>query len=408
MDTHALLDARTLVLIGAVLLLLGAATGVCHYLKRRTELGIEPAILETFWDRVLAWWMLLACLAGAFLIGHVATVFLFLVMSFWALREFISLTPTRLADHRTLFWVFFLWTPLQFLLVGLNSAWLERHIGIGNYALFAVMIPVYAGLFVPVRVAVSGDATRFLERTAKIQMGLFICVYCLSYAPALLTLDIAPAVDEVAVRAGDDADGTQPADRKEASGESAETQKEDAQAAPIDAENGKTDTPEEVETVVEGDPETIVSIESKEAAAAPRLTNAHRVRLLFFFVLIVQLSDAFQYAWSWLPSRHYIAEAINATRTWEGVCGGALTTAFVGGLLYWATPFSHWWQAVLIAGVVSVFAFGGTLVMSAIKRDRGVSDYGTLVEGHRGVLDRLDSLCFAAPVFYHLTCWFVR
>jgi phosphatidate cytidylyltransferase len=66
------------------------------------------------------------------------------------------------------------------------------------------------------------------------------------------------------------------------------------------------------------------------------------------------------------------------------------------------TPFLFW-QAAIMAIVISFMGFAGGMTMSAIKRDRGVKDYGTLVQGHAGILDRIDSLCFAAPVFYHLT-----
>ena len=83
---------------------------------------------------------------------------LFGLISFWALREFITLTPTRPGDHRTLFWVFFLCTPLQFWLVGM-----------GYYEWYSIVIPVYAFLFIPARIALAGDYKRFLERTAKIQ-----------------------------------------------------------------------------------------------------------------------------------------------------------------------------------------------------------------------------------------------
>ena len=107
------------------------------------------------------------------------TVVLFGLISFWALREFITLTPTRPGDHRALFWVFFLSRRC-------SSCWW----GSSNYGLYSTLIPVYAFLFIPARIAMSGDAKRFLERTAKIQAGLLICVYCLSYAPALLTLEL--------------------------------------------------------------------------------------------------------------------------------------------------------------------------------------------------------------------------
>ena len=176
------MDAKTLGLVGGVLVLLGAATAVVRVLRTRVDSGLDPAIIETLRQRVNAWWILLAALSAALLLGQTVTIILFGAISFWALREFITLTPTRPGDHRALFWVFFAFTPLQFVLVGL-LAYGEKAI-----VLFSVVIPVYAFLFVPARIAMAGDYKRFLERTAKIQAGLLICVYCLSYAPALLTL----------------------------------------------------------------------------------------------------------------------------------------------------------------------------------------------------------------------------
>ena len=104
-----------------------------------------------------------------------------------------------------------------------------------------------------------------------------------------------------------------------------------------------------------------------------------------------------------LYGRHPIAAEINESRTWEGLAGSAGTTALVGAALYWATPFQTPWQSGLMSLLIAVMGFAGGMTMSAIKRDRGVKDYGTLVEGHGGVLDRIDSVCFAAPVFYHVT-----
>ena len=123
--------------------------------------------------------------------------------------------------------------------------------------------------------------------------------------------------------------------------------------------------------------------------------------LLFYFVLLVQLADVLQYAWGKLIGRHVIAPNINASRTWEGFCGGVASTTVFGVLLYWVTPFGVWGSACM-AMVVAIMGFAGGMTMSAIKRDRGVKDYGTLVQGHAGVLDRIDSICFSAPVFFHL------
>ncbi|MDY0164911.1 MAG: phosphatidate cytidylyltransferase [Thermoguttaceae bacterium] len=316
-------DARTLALLGGVLLLLAAAAGAVRFLRSRTDSGLDAAVLQTLGHRVRFWFLLFLVLAGAFLLGRTATTVMFGLLAFWALREFITLTPTRPGDHRTLFWVFFLIPLLQFVLVGLDC-----------YELYSILIPVFAFLLLPAHIALAGDYKRFLERTAKIEAGLLICVYSLSFAPAMLTLSL-PGEDPYA--------GT---------------------------------------------------------------------RLLLFFLLIAQLGDAMQYAWAQLPSKHVIVPTINPHRTWEGLLGGAGTVTLLGAALWWATPFSGhwWWMAGVMALVTALMGFAGAITMSAIKRDRGVKDYGTLVEGHGGLLDRIDSICFAAPVFFFLTkfwlAWF--
>jgi phosphatidate cytidylyltransferase len=344
------MDAITLGLVGGVLVLLGAATAVVQILKRRTDSTIDPAILETFRLRIRAWWLLCAVLAASILMHPTVTIILFGLIAFWALREFITLTPTRPGDHRALFWVFFLCTPLQFVLVGMKS-----------YELFSIVIPVYAFLLIPARIALSGDSKRFLERIAKIQAGLLICVYCLSYAPALLTLPL-------------------PRDQEPAS----------AQSGGNSAVSSAAQVPDE-----------------NPGPVSPAEKDANKcARLLFFFVLMVQLSDVLQYAWAQVPSKHVIVPTINPTKTWEGLLGGTASVALLGAALSWATPFPYWFAAIMSA-VIAAMGFAGALTMSAIKRDRGVKDYGTLVTGHGGVLDRIDSICFAAPVFYHFTRYYL-
>jgi phosphatidate cytidylyltransferase len=307
-------DLRTIALITSVLALLSAATLVGQFLKRHPDRGLDAAAVRTFNLRLRGWWILCTVLAAAFWLGTSATVVLFALVSFWALREFITLTPTRKGDHRALFWVFFLFLPLHYALVGLN-----------RYDIFSVFLPVYATLFVLTRVAVAGDYKRFLERTAKIQAGLVVCVYCLSFAPALLLVPI-------------------------------------------------------------GGPD-----------------RSANFRLLFFLILLVQFADCMQYVWSRVLGRRLVAPAVSSSRTWEGLVGSATSTALLAAVLWWAAPPFEPWQASLAGLVVAVMGFAGGMTMSAIKRDRGVKDYGTLVVGHGGVLDRIDSLCFAAPVFYHLT-----
>jgi len=127
--------------------------------------------LRAMWIGTVLFWV--SWVSGAF----VATL-LFAVVSFLALREFITLTHTRRGDHRALLAAFFVVTPVQYMLAG------------GQYFdLFSVFIPVYAFAALPFLAALGNDPTRFLERTAKIQWGVMVCVYGMSHAPAILLLE---------------------------------------------------------------------------------------------------------------------------------------------------------------------------------------------------------------------------
>ena len=307
-------DPELLWLTGGIVGLLALSSIITFVLKRRA--GDKPSpVVANLEARVKAWWVMVAVFSAALATGLIGSVILFGLMSFFALREFITLTPTRPADHRTLFWAFFIVTPLQYYLVA--SQW---------YGLFAILIPVYTFILVPVRSALAGDSEKFLERTAKIQWALMVCVYCVSHVPALLTLKI-PGYE---------------------------------------GQNNK---------------------------------------LVLFFVLVVQISDVLQYVWGKLFGRHKIAPVISPSKTVEGFIGGVLSATAIGTALWWATPF-NWWQAGALSFLLTLMGFFGGLVMSAIKRDRGVKDYGSMIEGHGGVMDRIDSLCFAAPVFFHLVRYF--
>jgi phosphatidate cytidylyltransferase len=306
------LDKELVWLLSGVVALLSIASIVGYVLARRAATDARRAAIANLNARTPAWWIMLALFAGAVASGGIGSVILFGLTSFLALREFITLTPTRAADHRALFWIFFAVTPLQYLLVG--ARW---------YSLFTVFIPVYAFLFLPLRMAVVGDCERFLERAAKIQWGLMICVYCVSHAPALLLLEI-PGYE------------------------------------------------------------------------------GQNAKLLFYFVLIVELSDVFQYVWGKTLGRHRIAPTVSPNKTWEGFIGGALTTIAIGAALWWATPFTPL-QSAGMSLLIVFMGFAGGLVMSAIKRDSGIKDWGHMISGHGGVMDRIDSLSFAAPVFFHLT-----
>lgn len=143
-----------------------------------------------------------------------------------------------------------------------------------------------------------------------------------------------------------------------------------------------------------------------EAEAAPAGTAGPAgAKLLLFLVLVVQGSDVLQYIWGKLLGRRPIAPSVSPNKTWEGFIGGVASATVLGAALSWLTPFTVF-QAAAIAFVSCLLGFAGGLVMSSIKRDRGVKDFGSLIPGHGGVMDRLDSLVFAAPVFFHLVRYF--
>jgi phosphatidate cytidylyltransferase len=310
-----LADREMLLMLGGIGVLLAIGSVVGLVLARGVREESARLVVANLNARMRSWWVMTAVFVVALATGGIGSVILFAFISFVALREFITLTPTRRADHRTLFWAFFVFVPIQYLLVGIQ--W---------YGLFAIFIPVYAFLFIPMRSALAADTADFLARTAKIQWGLMIAVYCVSHAPALLMLEPAGELGQGA-------------------------------------------------------------------------------KLLLYLIIVVQLSDVLQYVFGKTLGRRRILPEVSPNKTWEGAVGGIAGATLIGTLLWWATPFSPW-AAAAISLLVCLTGFGGGLVMSAIKRDRGIKDFGTMIEGHGGVLDRIDSLCFAAPVFFHVVRYF--
>ncbi|MBD9528507.1 MULTISPECIES: phosphatidate cytidylyltransferase [Paracoccus] len=129
------------------------------------------------------------------------------------------------------------------------------------------------------------------------------------------------------------------------------------------------------------------------------------VLLIAFLVIVVQLSDVLQYVWGKLIGRHKIAPKLSPSKTVEGFIGGSLSATLIGTALWWMTPFTPL-QAAGMSLLITMMGFAGGLVMSAIKRDRGVKDWGHSIAGHGGFIDRLDSVLFAAPIFFHVTRYF--
>ena len=167
------------ILFGVLLL-----TSIASFLNGLREAGDGTAALEAqarrqrFAHELQLAWFGASVFWLAWVAGPLGATLLFGVLSFLALREYITLLHTRRGDHRSLLLAFFVILPLQYVLAG----------GL-HFDLFSVLIPVYSFLVVPVVSALAGDPARFLERNAKIHWGMMVCVYGLSHAPALLLLE---------------------------------------------------------------------------------------------------------------------------------------------------------------------------------------------------------------------------
>jgi phosphatidate cytidylyltransferase len=302
------------------LLLLASVAGLLMSLRERRsdsaeETGRElrrhdnQALLRTSWMVALVFWI-------GWALGDGAGIVLFGLLSFFVLREFISLSPTLLSDLRSLVLAFFLVLPLQYALV-----WTQ------HFDLFTVFIPVYVFLAIPAVSALGNDPQRFLERNAKLQWGIMVCVYGLSHVPALLLLDF------------------------------------------------------------------------------PRFAGREAF-LVFFLVLVVQTCMLVQHLMA-RGLRRPVAPAISESFHWRSWAWGLLAGGLLGALLSGFTPFKPL-PALGMALVACVAGTLGHLVMKAIKRDRGVTHWGSAgrsVTGASGLLDRVDALCFAAPVFFHSVRW---
>lgn len=279
--------------------------------QRARALVRASGILRSSWVMVIVFWI-------SWLSGEVVATVLFALLSFFALREFLTLSPTRRGDHRSLVLAFFVILPLQYTLVSTRL-----------FDLFTVFIPVYVFLAIPVVSALANDPQRFLERNAKLQWGIMVCIYGMSHVPALLLLDF------------------------------------------------------------------------------PRYRDRGAF-LVFFLVLVVQTCMAAQYIAARRLARAPSAPAISSSFNWVSWWIGVGVASALGGLLAGITPFKPG-QALALAFVACAAGSLGHLVMKAIKRDRGIPSWGSQgdgVTGASGLLERVDALCFAAPVFFHSVRWF--
>jgi len=265
--------------------------------------------------RVRAWWVMAAVFLAAILVSNRISLVFFGLLSFWAMKEYITLLKTRPADHHALVFTF-LAIPIQYY-------W----IGIGWYGMFIIFIPVYMMLALPVRMVLSKETVGFVASASQIQLGLMLFVFGLSHMGYLLTF---PTIGDTTA-------------------------------------NGRT--------------------------------------LILFLVFVVEMSDVLQYIWGKTLGRHKILPTISPNKTWEGFIGGIASAMLLSLAIRFLTPFSIG-ETLMVSFFITVAGFCGGAVMSAVKRDFGVKDFGSVIPGHGGMLDRVDSLCYAAPIFFHYIRYF--
>lgn len=263
--------------------------------------------------RVVSWWWMITIFTIAILTDRVVSSVFLGFVSFLALKEYLSLIPTRRVDRSILLWAY-LAIPVQYYFAH-----------IGRFGLFMTFIPVWMFLFLPARITLGGHTEGFLRAVGLLSWGLMITVFSLSHTALLLSY------------------GT---------------------------------------------------------------VHGHGAGALLFLVALTQFNDVAQFTFGKLFGAHKITPSVSPKKTWEGFIGGLVTTAcvatFVGPYL---TPMSAAWSAA--AGVIIAAAgFLGDVTMSSFKRDMGVKDASQLIPGHGGILDRVDSLIYSAPVFFHFLNFF--
>jgi phosphatidate cytidylyltransferase len=259
--------------------------------------------------RIRSWWFMAGVFMLAIVLSRAVSLVFLAFLSFLALKEYLSLIPTRRADRAVLLWVY-LAVPLQYWWV-----WIDW------YGMFIIFIPVYMFILIPVRMVLHGQTEGFLRAAGTLHWGLMTTVFTLSHMAYLLQLP-----------------------------------------------------------------------EQKGAAGAS---------LVLFLVLVTQLNDVAQYTWGKLFGRHKVVPTVSPNKTYEGLIGGIATSFVVVVLLApWLTPLTRV-ESYVAGFFLPLAGFLGDVSVSAIKRDIGVKDSGSSIPGHGGILDRVNSLTFTAPLFFH-------
>lgn len=299
--------------IGAIFAILAVATAIVLFVDRKRDRADGPSELSL---RVRTWWIMVIVFSLALVVNRAVSIVFFAFLSFLALKEYLSLIPTRRADRRVLFWAY-LAIPIQYFWV--YDEW---------YGLFIIFIPVYVFLFLPMRMVLIGETHDFLRAIGTIFWGLMMMVFSISHMAYLLVLP--------------------------------------------------------------------TRIPTPGGGAA----------LVLYLVFLTEFNDCAQYVWGKSLGRSKVLPTVSPKKTYAGWIGGILTTTALAMMIApYLTPMragAHPWRDPLLAGLIIAMAgFIGDVTISALKRDLGVKDSGTLLPGHGGILDRIDSLTYTAPLFFH-------
>ena len=273
--------------------------------------------------RVRTWWVIVVLFSLALFATRGIAVGFFAFVSFLALKEFLSLIPTRRADRRVLFWAY-LAIPFQYFWV--YQDW---------YGVFIIFIPIYMFLWLPTRAVMIGETDGFIRSIGTVHWGLMTTVFSLSHAAFLLILR------------PDDSVRLEPA------------------------------------------------WPSQQGAEEPG------TGLLLLLVVLTQFNDVAQYVWGKSLGRIRVIPKVSPGKTLGGFLGGVASTVVLAGVLGPLLTLMDWQRALIAGLIIGLAGFAGDLSISALKRDMRVKDSGSVLPGHGGILDRVDSLTFTAPLFFH-------
>jgi phosphatidate cytidylyltransferase len=294
------------VVLGLLALML-FCSGLIYCLKGRVSVSTRTELNQ----RMHSWWVMVAMFITALAFNTTLMLIFFCFVSYLALKEYMTMIPTRQVDRRVIF-IAYLSIPVQYY-------WISMH----WYGMFIVFIPIYMFLLLPMRMVTLKQTSGFIKAGGTLHWGLMLTVFCVSH---IAYLGVLP--------------------------------------------NGS------------GWQNTGIS-------------------LILYLVLLTQLNDVSQYVWGKLFGKIKIIPSVSPNKTVAGLLGGMLTTSLLAMVLgRFLTPFSLP-MAFFVGLMIAVFGFFGDVTMSAIKRDLGIKDTGQLLPGHGGILDRLDSLIYTAPLFFH-------